>query len=42
MKKLQKRKRIKVLAFGIGLVLGFVAAYGFDTWLVWRDNKKWQ
>ena len=31
-----------MLGFAIGLVLGFVAAYGFDTWLVWRDNQKWQ
>ena len=31
-----------VVAFLFGFVLGFAAAYGFDTWLVWRDNKKWQ
>ena len=31
-----------MLGFAFGLVLGFVAAYGFDTWLVWRDNNKWQ
>ena len=31
-----------MLAFAFGLVIGFVAAYGFDTWLVWRDNQKWQ
>lgn len=31
-----------VIAFLFGLLLGFVGAYGFDTWLVWRDNRKWQ
>ena len=30
------------VAFMFGLLLGFVGAYGFDTWLVWRDNNKWQ
>jgi hypothetical protein len=23
-------------------LLGFVAAYGFDTWLSWRDDRKWR
>jgi hypothetical protein len=31
-----------MIAFVLGLVLGFAAAYAFDTWLVWRDNRKWQ
>jgi hypothetical protein len=31
-----------MLAFVLGLVLGFAGAYGFDTFLVWRDNRKWQ
>lgn len=30
------------VAFMFGLLLGFVGAYGFDTWLVWRDNNKWR
>ena len=30
------------LGFLFGLLIGFVAAYGFDTWLVWRDDRKWQ
>jgi hypothetical protein len=31
-----------MLAFILGLVLGFAGAYAFDTFLVWRDNRKWQ
>lgn len=31
-----------MVAFLFGLLLGFVAAYGFDTWLVKRDERKWQ
>lgn len=26
----------------IGYLLGFVSAYGFDTWLQWRDDRKWR
>ena len=31
-----------MLAFILGLILGFVGAYGFDAWLVWRDDRKWK
>lgn len=26
----------------LGLVLGFVGAYALDTFLVWRDDRKWR
>jgi hypothetical protein len=30
------------LGIAIGLVVGFVAAYGFDTWLQWKDDHQWK
>jgi len=29
---------VGVLSFG----LGFVAAYAFDTFLAWRDDRRWR
>jgi len=31
-----------VLGLAIGFVIGFVAAYGFDTWLQWKDDRQWR
>jgi hypothetical protein len=31
-----------VIAFVLGLVLGFAGAYAWDTFLVWRDERKWR
>ena len=31
-----------ILGLAIGLVVGFVAAYGFDTWLQYRDEREWR
>lgn len=25
----------------IGFIVGFVSAYGFDTWLQWKDDRRW-
>ena len=30
------------VGIAIGLVVGFVSAYGFDTWLQWKDDHKWK
>jgi hypothetical protein len=30
------------IGIAIGLVVGFVAAYGFDTWLQWKDDRQWK
>jgi hypothetical protein len=31
-----------LLGLGIGFVIGFIAAYGFDTWLQYRDDREWR
>jgi hypothetical protein len=31
-----------LLGIAIGFVVGFVAAYGFDTWLQWKDDQRWK
>jgi nitrate reductase NapE component len=31
-----------MITFAIGVALGFVGAYGLDTFLVWKDNRKWR
>ena len=31
-----------VIGIVIGFVIGFIAAYGFDTWLQWKDDRKWK
>jgi len=33
----------ELIAVGLTcFLLGFVGAYGFDTWLTWRDDRKWR
>ena len=31
-----------ILGIAIGIAIGFVAAYGFDTWLQYRDDREWR
>jgi hypothetical protein len=31
-----------VLGLAIGFIVGFVTAYGFDTWLQYRDDREWR
>jgi fructose-specific phosphotransferase system IIC component len=31
-----------IVAFVGGLIAGFIAAYLFDAYLVYRDDKKWR
>jgi hypothetical protein len=31
-----------VLGIAIGFIVGFIAAYGFDTWLQYRDDREWR
>jgi len=31
-----------ILGLAIGFVIGFTAAYGFDTWLQYRDDREWR
>lgn len=31
-----------LVSFAIGSVLGFIGAYAFDTFLQWRDDRKWR
>jgi nitrate reductase NapE component len=31
-----------LLGIAIGFLIGFVGAYGFDTWLQYRDERKWK
>jgi nitrate reductase NapE component len=31
-----------ILVGAFSLLIGFVSAYGFDTWLQWRDDRKWR
>ena len=26
----------------VSFVVGFIGAYAFDTFLTWRDDRKWQ
>lgn len=33
---------INVLVGALSFVLGFIAAYAFDTFLVWKDDRKWR
>jgi hypothetical protein len=31
-----------ITGLAIGFVIGFIAAYGFDTWLQWKDDQRWK
>ena len=31
-----------ILVAGFSFVMGFVGAYCFDTFLTWKDNRKWR
>jgi hypothetical protein len=31
-----------LIGLGIGFVIGFVSAYGFDAWLQWKDDRQWK
>lgn len=31
-----------IIVGAISAVVGFLAAYAFDTWLQWRDDSKWR
>lgn len=31
-----------IAGLAIGFVIGFIAAYGFDTWLQWKDDQRWK
>jgi hypothetical protein len=31
-----------ILVASFSFLMGFVGAYGFDTWLQWRDDRKWR
>jgi len=31
-----------VLIAGFSFVMGFIGAYAFDTFLTWRDDRKWR
>jgi len=31
-----------LLGIAIGFLIGFVSAYGFDTWLQWKDDQQWK
>jgi hypothetical protein len=31
-----------VFIAAFSFVMGFVGAYAFDTFLAWRDDRKWQ
>jgi hypothetical protein len=31
-----------LLGIAIGFLIGFITAYGFDTWLQWRDDQQWK
>lgn len=34
---------IQLILVGVGsFVLGFIAAYCFDTFLTWKDDRKWR
>jgi hypothetical protein len=31
-----------LLGIAIGFLIGFITAYGFDTWLQWKDDQQWK
>lgn len=31
-----------ILVGAFSFLMGFVGAYGFDTWLQYRDDRKWR
>jgi hypothetical protein len=31
-----------IVGLMLGFIIGFVSAYGFDTWLQWKDDNKWR
>jgi hypothetical protein len=31
-----------LLGIAIGFLIGFISAYGFDTWLQWKDDHQWK
>jgi len=32
----------ELIIIGISFALGFIGAYAFDTFLSWRDDRKWR
>jgi hypothetical protein len=32
----------ELLIIGVSFVSGFIGAYAFDTFLSWRDDRKWR
>ena len=32
----------ELLIIGVSFTFGFIGAYAFDTFLSWRDDRKWR